>query len=238
MCRRTRRLQSASAIAGTTHPISRELPQRRRSRPPSGQQVSAHTTHEKRHSNHHPSVKKYTPSIVYDGTTQKIDPSKRLSDRALLDRDNTVRCLENRARAFQGWRPNLYIERMWAQRYNASGHYRHHYDWTGSLSRGGDRLSTFMVYLDADCEGGGTNFPRLSMPAGEQWCRFLECEEGPDAKPGITFKPIKGNAIFWENLRADGTGYPETWHAAYPVLRGTKVGLNIWSWYQPPKRRS
>ena len=196
------------------------------------------------------SLDKYTPSIVYDGVTERVDPSKRLSDRALLDRDDTVRCIEERARAFQGWRPHLYIERMWAQRYNASGHYRHHYDWTGSLARGGDRLSTFMVYLDADCEGGGTNFPRLQMPPGKQWCQFLECEgdngsenskqskDGVSQKPGITFKPIKGNAIFWENLRPDGTGYPETWHAAYPVTSGTKVGLNIWSWYQPPKRTS
>ncbi|KAJ5648373.1 hypothetical protein N7490_004745 [Penicillium lividum] len=203
------------------------------------------------------SVNKYAPSIVYDGKTEKVDPTKRLSDRALLDRDDTVRCLEDRARAFQGWRPHLYIERMWAQRYNASGHYRHHYDWTGTLARGGDRLSTFMVYLGAECEGGGTNFPRLTMPPGKQWCQFLECEGEnkevgndeaqdqaqahdmggipiPKQKPGITFKPIKGNAIFWENLRPDGTGYPETWHAAYPVTSGTKVGLNIWSWYQPP----
>ena len=192
------------------------------------------------------SLNKYTPSIVYDGVTQRVDPSKRLSDRALLDRDETVRCLEDRARAFQGWRPHLYIERMWAQRYNTSGHYRHHYDWTGSLARGGDRLSTFMVYLDAECTGGGTNFPRLRMPPGKQWCRFLECEDGgagegtnggESMKQGITFKPIKGNAIFWENLRPDGTGYPETWHAAYPVTWGTKVGLNIWSWYQPPRRK-
>ncbi|KAJ5728458.1 Prolyl 4-hydroxylase alpha subunit [Penicillium malachiteum] len=198
------------------------------------------------------SVNKYTPSIIYDGVTQKVDPSARLSDRALLDRDDTVRCLEDRARAFQGWRPHLYIERMWAQRYNVSGHYRHHYDWTGSLALGGDRLSTFMVYLGADCEGGGTNFPRLKMPPGKQWCQFLECEGEEDSsseeqfesidgvipkhKPGITFKPIKGNAIFWENLRSDGSGYEETWHASYPVTSGTKVGLNIWSWYQPPKQ--
>jgi prolyl 4-hydroxylase len=66
----------------------------------------------------------------------------------------------------------------------------------------------------------------------------LECEDDDqeEKKQGITFKPIKGNAIFWENLRPDGSGYPETWHAAYPVTSGTKVGLNIWSWYQPPKR--
>lgn len=189
------------------------------------------------------SVGKYTPSIIYDGTTQRIDPSVRLSDRALLARDNTVRCIEERARAFQGWRPHLYIERMWAQRYNASGHYRHHYDWTGSAARGGDRLSTFMVYLAADCEGGGTNFPRLEMPGSRKWCRFLECDEPANAngdgkrkREGVTFKAIKGNAIFWENVRADGRGIPETWHGGEAVREGTKVGLNIWSWYQPPRR--
>ncbi|KAF4159459.1 hypothetical protein CNMCM6936_004357 [Aspergillus lentulus] len=145
---------------------------------------------------------------------------------------------------------------MWAQRYNASGHYRHHYDWAGSVARGGDRASTFMVYLDDNCTGGGTNFPRLRMPVDRRWCRFLECQDEDASEledgdrdetqkrktrargtgEGITFKPIKGNAIFWENLRPDGTGYPETWHAALPVTSGTKVGLNIWSWYQPPRR--
>jgi prolyl 4-hydroxylase len=80
------------------------------------------------------------------------------------------------------------------------------------------------------------------MPRSKEWCRFLECEDGQKGKgkevmpEGITFKPIKGNAVFWENLRPDGSGYPETWHAAFPVMEGTKVGLNIWSWYQPGRR--
>ncbi|PIG86276.1 oxidoreductase [Aspergillus arachidicola] len=165
---------------------------------------------------------------------RKSRPHARLSDRALLPRTNTVRCLENRAKAFQGWRPHLYIERMWAQRYNASGHYRHHYDWAGSSARGGDRASTFMVYLGDECTGGGTNFPRFKRPRDEKWCRFVECENEAE---GVTFRPVKGNAIFWENLRPDGSGYLETWHAAFPVTGGTKVGLNIWSWYQPPRRR-
>lgn len=101
-----------------------------------------------------------------------------------------------------------------------------------------------MVYLAADCVGGGTNFPKLGWPGSRAWCRFLECDGDSEGSSdsggkteGITFKPIKGNAIFWENLRADGRGIPETWHGAFPVKEGTKVGLNIWSWYQPPRRR-
>jgi prolyl 4-hydroxylase len=138
---------------------------------------------------------------------------------------------------------------MWTQRYNVSGHYRHHFDWRGGktgIDGVADRASTFMVYLNADCSGGGTVFPRLRRPAGSQWCQFVYCERDEDEArvylnleiasdvKGLTFKPIKGNAIFWENLRPDGTGYPETWHAALPVRSGRKVGLNIWSWYQPP----
>lgn len=102
-----------------------------------------------------------------------------------------------------------------------------------------------MVYLLADCEGGGTNFPRLQMPSdNRKWCEWLECEEvgeagkleeADDAVPreGITFKPIKGSAVYWENLRPGGGGYEETWHGSLPVEKGIKIGLNIWSWLQP-----
>ncbi|QKX56699.1 uncharacterized protein TRUGW13939_03805 [Talaromyces rugulosus] len=185
------------------------------------------------------SENKYTPSSVFDGTSERVDPSVRLSDRALLfPNDTVVQCLEARARSFQGWRPNLSIEPMWAQRYNVSGYYRHHYDWAGTAHASGDRVSTFMVYVDTkNCTGGGTNFPRLRRPRGPQWCRFLECDEEEQQKErGVTFKPIKGNAIFWENLKPDGSGYWETWHAALPVRSGSKVGLNIWSWYQQSQR--
>jgi len=101
-----------------------------------------------------------------------------------------------------------------------------------------------MVYVEADCEGGGTEFPRLKMPdvSNGRWCEFLECgvddggSDGKSMKMGITFKPIKGNAVFWENLGPEGRGYEETWHAGLPVTSGTKVGLNIWSWGSSRRR--
>lgn len=102
-----------------------------------------------------------------------------------------------------------------------------------------------MVYVDAQCEGGGTEFPRLAMPDIQKgrWCDFLECKttdddtnNGKKTKMGITFKPIAGNAVYWENLRPDGRGYEETWHAGLPVMSGSKIGLNIWSWGSARRR--
>ncbi|KAG4423104.1 hypothetical protein IFR04_003741 [Cadophora malorum] len=185
---------------------------------------------------------KFEPSTVTSGAETSIQTKVRHSEVALIDRDNVVRCIEHRARAFQGWRPDLHIERLRTQRYREGGHYTHHYDWSGA-SRDADRVSTFMVYVDADCTGGGTEFPRIRMPdtADRKWCEFLECEEDTsevkEQNPmmGVTFKPKKGNAVYWENLRSDGRGYEETWHAGLPLLSGWKVGLNIWSW--GPARR-
>ncbi|KAG0647448.1 Procollagen-proline [Hyphodiscus hymeniophilus] len=102
---------------------------------------------------------KFEPATVTTGEETSIRKDVRFSEVALLDRDDVVRCIENRARAFQGWQPNLHIERLRTQRYGIGGHYKHHFDWSGA-SRDADRMSTFMVYVDADCEGGGTEFPR------------------------------------------------------------------------------
>jgi prolyl 4-hydroxylase len=188
-----------------------------------------------------PSSSHFQPSTIHHGGTESFNPSIRNSSRALLPRDHLVQCLEARAREFQGWRPDVYIERLWVQKYEAGGHYTYHFDWSGDVRRhGAGRLSTFMVYLgDKGVQGGGTKFPRLRRPDGEDWCWAVECPEDggegeeQEASMGITFKPIKGNAVYWENFRPDGRGYEETWHAGLPVESGVKYGLNIWSWYQP-----
>lgn len=89
-----------------------------------------------------------------------------------------------------------------------------------------------MVYLSSgdEVEGGGTNFPRLEKPRDERWCDFIEC--GGKGEEGVTFRVRKGAAVFWANFDAEGRGYKETIHAGMPVKSGTKVGLNVWSWYQ------
>ncbi|KAK0899202.1 hypothetical protein LTR02_009813 [Friedmanniomyces endolithicus] len=194
------------------------------------------------------SAPNYQPSTLFTAGHETLDPTIRLSEKSLLPRDPVVQCLETRALAFQGWPAHTAIERLWTQRYNVSGHYAHHYDWS-SNSRTQRRVSTFMVYLtgrgEGGCEGGGTEFPRIARPplvgggggggdgtvgsAGERWCEFIECEgEGE----GVTFIPRAGSAVFWMNFDGEGRRYKETIHAGLPVTSGTKIGLNIWSWYQ------
>ncbi|KAF2138502.1 uncharacterized protein K452DRAFT_321071 [Aplosporella prunicola CBS 121167] len=186
------------------------------------------------------SEENFKPSTVWTGDEERLDPSVRVSEKAQLDRTNIVRCIEERARIFQGWRPWTFIEKLWSQRYGPGGHYVHHFDGPATTFRGGiigGRISSFMVYVDANCTGGGTNFPVMPMPEDKKWCELLDCEDSEHE--GVTFKPISRNAVYWENFRADGSMYEEAWHAGLPVMTGTKVGLNIWSWaqpgYRPPK---
>ncbi|KAL7812434.1 hypothetical protein V8C44DRAFT_71870 [Trichoderma aethiopicum] len=189
----------------------------------------------------------FEPStITHDATSTHRDTTVRDSSVALLPRTDAVRCIEARALAFQGWRRDVWIERLRTQRYVEGGYYRHHLDWSGNVG-GWGRVSSFMAWVDAsgDLEGGGTEFPLLEG-GGEglgRWCELLECEErefrdekaggdeeeGDGEGRGVTFRVVPGNAVYWENFAADGRGYEETWHAGLPVKKGVKVGLNIWS---------
>ncbi|KYK56459.1 Prolyl 4-hydroxylase subunit alpha-1 [Drechmeria coniospora] len=161
------------------------------------------------------------------------DTAVRNSSVALIPRTATVRCIEARARALQGWRDDVFLERLRTQRYVAGGHYAHHFDY-GAAVGGWGRVSSFMVWLDTqDLQGGGTEFPYLAVrgEAAKPWCRLVECDTTA-ARPqptGTVFKPLAGNAVYWENFAADGRGSDATWHAGLPVMEGVKVGLNIWS---------
>ncbi|KAI0143041.1 hypothetical protein GGR57DRAFT_370827 [Xylariaceae sp. FL1272] len=66
----------------------------------------------------------FAPSTTTsDGQRVSRDTSIRDSEVALLPRTDTVRCIERRALALQGWRDELWIERLRTQRYVAGGHY-------------------------------------------------------------------------------------------------------------------
>lgn len=121
------------------------------------------------------------------------------------------------------------FEPLTVQRYQQNGYFLHHLDALG-MGFFPDRRSTFNVWLDGNCTGGGTHFPMIPRWENPALCAFLDCHT---TENGTVFKPLAGNALFWENVAPDGGVYEETVHAGLSVLSGTKIGLNIWSWVFP-----
>jgi hypothetical protein len=73
----------------------------------------------------------------------------------------------------------------------------------------GDRMGTFMAYLSDVQSGGNTAFPLL----------------------GVSVKPIRGDGVFWINMKSDGISDKLTSHAGCPVLVGSKWITNKWISY-------
>lgn len=173
--------------------------------------------------------------MVYPGEDAYLDLTQRVSESADVPRTDIVRRIERRARHFQGWRgKETRLQPLRVQRYGVNGFYTFHYDLDRTVEDG-NRVTTFTVYLVGNCTGGGTNFPRLQRPEDRRWCDVVECDD--DDYPGVTFKPIAGSAVFWENMHPNGSFHRGVRHAGLPVKSGVKVGLNIWSWdfsWRPP----
>lgn len=120
-------------------------------------------------------------------------------------------------------------------KYAPTERYHFHTDWFTDnqyalASLGGNRASSIFGYVKAEnVTGGGTNFPFLQPKDGE-WCQFIDCDAEYEA--GVTFRPVEGNAVFWENMIDAGMGGRKgderVLHAGLPVVSGEKVGMNIW----------
>ncbi|KAJ5762112.1 Prolyl 4-hydroxylase alpha subunit [Penicillium nucicola] len=169
----------------------------------------------------------FYPSVVYREGVSEPDNDFRKSENAWPLRDNTIKCVEQRALRFQTWQSNLKLEQLSLQRYFEGGFFTYHHDYFSSPPKRLNRYSTFNVFLHGNCTGGGTHFPRIPRPTDPMWCKYIDCESSED---GVIFKPIAGSAVFWINMRNNGSGFEETWHAGMPVTSGTKIGMNIWSW--------
>ncbi|ERS99757.1 prolyl 4-hydroxylase [Sporothrix schenckii 1099-18] len=135
-------------------------------------------------------------TVTHDGGgTVQRNATVRDSEVAVVPRTDVVRCIEGRARRLQGWRDDLWIERLRVQRYQApSGHYSYHYDWSrsGAATGGWGRVSSLMVFVDdgslddsvdgreaVPLQGGGTAFPRLPRRSTDRrWCAFIGCGRG------------------------------------------------------------
>jgi prolyl 4-hydroxylase len=75
-----------------------------------------------------------------------------------------------------------------------------------SLQERGQRVLTFLIYLNDDYEGGETDFPMLNR----------------------RFKGKKGNGLFFWNISPQGIIETSTLHAGLPPTRGEKWMLSQW----------
>jgi len=75
-----------------------------------------------------------------------------------------------------------------------------------SLATFGQRIATFLIYLNDDYQGGETSFPQI----------------------GLNFRAERGDALFFANVTKDGAPDPNTLHAGLPTTSGEKWVFSQW----------
>ena len=98
--------------------------------------------------------------------------------------------------------------------YKPGGEYQPHFDFFNpnrpgearQLRVGGQRIATLVIYLNTPQAGGATAFPRI----------------------GLEVAPVKGNAVYFSYLLAEGKLDERTLHAGLPVETGEKWIATKW----------
>jgi hypothetical protein len=98
--------------------------------------------------------------------------------------------------------------------YSPGQSFHPHYDFldpekpgqAAQVAAAGQRIATFLVYLNEDYEGGETAFPEL----------------------GLSYRGRTGNALFFANVDAAGAPDRRMLHAGLPPTSGEKWLLSQW----------
>jgi prolyl 4-hydroxylase len=151
--------------------------------------------------NHETGASDIIPSRTSEGTWFK------LCEDAFIER------IDKRIASLMNW-PLENGEGLQVLHYNVGGEYRAHFDYfapdkQGSavhLARGGQRVSTLVVYLNDVPEGGETTFP----------------------KAGISVSGKQGSAVYFRYMNGIRQLDPLSCHAGAPVQSGEKWVMTKW----------
>jgi prolyl 4-hydroxylase len=157
-----------------------------------------------------------TAARVYDGQGQRRTDSYRTNSGmgfALLETDVVLQIVQARIAAATGI-PAVHQEPTNILHYATGEEYRPHFDFTDPeapqfaelVRREGQRVGTFLIYLNEDFEGGETDFPRA----------------------GLRYRGRTGDAIFFLNVEKSGAVDKRTLHAGLPPTRGEKWLFSKW----------
>ncbi|KAH6656491.1 hypothetical protein BKA67DRAFT_552138 [Truncatella angustata] len=187
----------------------------------------------------------FAPSEVTKRNRKQHTADRTSQSAGLPPGDPAVRCVLSRAQQFMGAlldpaRGEIGPPQL--VRYTAGQRFNVHHDWYErpqpakrekmGLGRSWNRVASFFAVLQDDCTGGETHFPyvepvrrdsRTGIGEGGVWF-----ERDAESGGGVAFKPVKGNALFWVNLHANGTGDERVMHAGLPLGDGLKTAMNIW----------
>jgi hypothetical protein len=166
---------------------------------------------------------KLQPAVVWDVNSGEtlVDPYRSNSavELPLQEIDVVIELL--RARISAATRlPEFIFEPAQLMHYAVGEEFRPHHDFidpdkpgfAAEIPRRGQRMGTFLVYLNDDFTGGETEFP----------------------KAGISFRGRMGDALFLANVTPDGRPDPLTLHAGRPPKTGEKWILSQWIRDRPP----
>lgn len=191
----------------------------------------------------------FRPSLVSKAVGKVQTPDRTSWSAGLPRGDPAAECVLARSRAFLG----TMLRDDWDDmgppqlvRYTAGQRFNLHHDWfdipvrdNDGSSRTWNRVASFFAILQDNCTEGETHFPYIRGIAGPNpWETDGDGEQDGNVgmvrpwrnheEGGLAFRPIKGNAIFWVNLFANGTGDNRVIHAGLPLGDGLKTAMNIW----------
>jgi hypothetical protein len=154
-------------------------------------------------------------SVIHPGSgglSYQLARSNSGAEFQVPDMDLVFEAVRGRISAVTGV-PLPYFEPTQVLHYAPGQQFRPHFDFMDPANPayrqhlvGGQRIITFLIYLNERFEGGETDFP--------------------DAK--LRFKGRTGEAIFWANVDPSGRPDPLTRHAGLPPTSGEKWILSQW----------
>ena len=164
------------------------------------------------------------PAKVIDPNgVQKLDPARTNSgaEFPVQDMDIVLEVIRNRISTATRI-PVPVFEPTQVLHYDVGEEFKPHHDFLdpanpdhGNLLEFGQRIATFLIYLNEEFEGGETQFPKV----------------------GIEFRGKAGDAIFWANVDREAQPDPLTLHAGLAPTSGEKWILSQWIRDRTPARR-
>lgn len=179
-------------------------------------------------------VNKANPRLTRSGVVDVDNPTHegisdiRTSQGMFFERgeDDVIKHVEQKLSEWSLVPPG-HGEGLQVLRYVNGEEYKPHFDYffdTESISNGGNRLATILMYLATPEEGGETVFPNVAVPPGQTpEAGFSKC-----AMDGLAVKARKGDAVLFFSLRTEGTLDKGSLHGSCPTTKGIKYAATKW----------